>query len=208
VGQGHPPGHAGGTLPGPHRVPEPAMTGVVALSRRRAAGSSRHAPGSTVLADRVSSQMARTAGSNRRSSRCDRSTRQFDGRGRMALLDTALRAIRPAGAVADGIVVEAPRSMVAWAIVGAAAGVACRADRRASPAAPDARRVAARQRMRARASRRGVPGARRRSEAGMSGPGPSTHRPLAGRRGRSSRGSSSERTCSAVSQEVLLHGWR
>jgi hypothetical protein len=64
------------------------MIGVVALSRRRAAGSSRHAPGSTVLADRVSSQMTRTAGSNRRSSRCDRSTRQFDGRDWMALLDT------------------------------------------------------------------------------------------------------------------------
>ena len=64
------------------------MTGVVALSRRRAAGSSRHAPGSTVLADRVSSQVAHPAGSNRRSSRCDRSTRQFDGRDWMALLDT------------------------------------------------------------------------------------------------------------------------
>jgi hypothetical protein len=64
------------------------MIGVVALSRRRAAGSGRHAPGSTVLVDRVSSQMARTAGSNRRSSGCDRSTRQFDGRDWMALLDT------------------------------------------------------------------------------------------------------------------------
>ena len=64
------------------------MIGVVALSRRRAAGSSQQAPDSTVLADRVGSQMARTAGSNRRSSRCDRSIRQFDGRDRMALLDT------------------------------------------------------------------------------------------------------------------------
>jgi hypothetical protein len=64
------------------------MIGVVALSRRRAALSRRHVPGSSVLADRVSSQMADTAGSNRRSSRCDRSTRQFDGRDWMALLET------------------------------------------------------------------------------------------------------------------------
>ena len=64
------------------------MIRVVALSRRRAASSSPHAPGSTAPVDRVSSQMARTAANNRRSSRGDRSTRQFDGRDWMALLDT------------------------------------------------------------------------------------------------------------------------
>jgi len=52
------------------------------------------------------------------------------------VIDTALGAIRPAGVVADGIVVEAPGSMVAWAIVGAAAVwgadaiVVCRRPRR------------------------------------------------------------------------------